>query len=68
MLDNPCGKSCPRRDVGCAVSCEAWQAYVKARDAGYAARNEAKNYEYDAKRLAIAREEKRSRKWRRRSK
>ena len=65
MLDNPCGKICPKRDVGCAVACEAWQAYVKARNAGYVARQEAKERDYEARQLAIAREEKRSRKWRR---
>lgn len=64
MLDNPCGKICPKRDVGCAVTCKEWKEYVEARNAGYAARHEAKELENEARFLAIAREEKRSRKWR----
>lgn len=64
MLDNPCGKICPKRYVGCAVTCKEWKEYVEARNAGYAARQEAKERDYEARYLAIAREEKRSRKWR----
>lgn len=34
----PCGKKCPDRTAGCAVSCEKWRAYVAERNANYARR------------------------------
>lgn len=34
----PCAKDCPQRAAGCAVSCERWSEYVKAREKQYADR------------------------------
>lgn len=37
----PCGESkdaCPDRKPGCAIHCEKWAEYTKARDAEYAQR------------------------------
>ena len=31
----PCGKDCPDRSPGCAVTCEKWLAYVKERNENY---------------------------------
>ena len=40
MKKNPCGKECPRRAVGCAVSCPDWAEYVKERNKDYEKRKE----------------------------
>jgi hypothetical protein len=34
----PCGRKCPDRTAGCAVSCEKWKVYVAERNANYAKR------------------------------
>lgn len=31
----PCGKKCPDRYAGCAVTCERWKAYLEERNANY---------------------------------
>jgi hypothetical protein len=33
--ENPCGRDCKKRTVGCAVGCKDWAEYVAARDAFY---------------------------------
>lgn len=35
-IRHPCTKDCPNRREGCAVTCEAWQAYTQERDKVYA--------------------------------
>lgn len=48
----PCGKDCPERKAGCAVSCEKWRAYVKERNENYEnRREEAENGTVPTKRL-----------------
>lgn len=36
----PCGKNCPDRKAGCAVTCEKWRAYIEERNAYYEKRVE----------------------------
>ena len=36
----PCGKECPDRKAGCAVTCVKWRAYLKERNAFYEKRRE----------------------------
>lgn len=36
----PCGKDCPDRSPGCAVTCQRWLDYVAERNANYKARRQ----------------------------